>query len=113
MGNEFVCNFTQLLSDHVFVSFFSGHLRCLKKLDEADDLCESTVQEVLAVHLFGPLTMENSRIRVDSSRYKGKADTKCRFCHIKVPTDNTSFGKYKHMSPAKRRGRHTFSSHVI
>ena len=91
----------------MFVSF-SGHLRCLKKLNEADDLCESTVQEVLAVHLFGPLTMENSRIRVDSSRYKGNADTKCRFCHIKVPTDNTSFGKYKHVSLAKASGTSHF-----
>ena len=88
--------------------FFSGHLRCLKKLNEADNLCENAVQEVLAVHLFGPLAMENSRIRVDSSRYKGNADTKCRFCDIKVPTSNTSFGKYKHVSPAKGRERNTF-----
>ena len=87
----------KLLPEHDVFASFAGHFRCLKKLSEADNLCKNAVQEVLAVHLFGPLAMETSQIRVDGSRYKGNAETKCIFCTTTVPTNNTSFGRYKNI----------------
>ena len=87
----------KLLPEHDVFASFAGHFRCLKKLSEADTLCKNAVQEVLAVHLFGPLAMETSQMRVDASRYKGNADTKCIFCSTTVPTNNTSFGRYKNI----------------
>ena len=78
----------------MFMFLFIGHLDCLRKLTEAENVCENTVQEVLAVHLFEPLAMEKSRIRVNTSRYRNSCDVKCKYCLTKVPTANTSFGEY-------------------
>ena len=60
---------------------------------DTEKLSESALQTILAVHLFGPL-MHNSSVRLDATSYKGQADANCKYCHVKVTTENTSFGKY-------------------
>lgn len=72
-----------------------GHLSCLTQLSQDKELTGITVQEVLAVHLFMPLSMEISSTETDGGRYNRNSGTKCKFCSTKVPTANILFGNHQ------------------
>ena len=76
----------------------------MTQLSQDEKLSANTMQEILAIHLFMPLSMEKSSVGVDCGRYKGNTGTKCKYCSTKLPTANVSFVKFKRKENKKKNG---------